>query len=190
MLRTAVPANFFGRAAVVDLYSRVADRTRRPQTPKAASSALRVPRPYIRLSRESIDVRPYLFILEIRPLSSTDQSGSDGLFDDVLDLRVSDRRDDVVRAAGIHVRQRYSLIHGPDRAPSHPTAPRTDCATRSPRRRWPARRGSPCAGRFVGFQQQTRDEVQLDGQPRAAVDHETGQESGTREEVVGFPMSP
>ena len=42
------------------------------------------------------------------------------------------------------------------------------------------------AGGFHAFEQQAGDEIELDRQPRAAVEHESRQKAGAREKVIDF----
>ena len=104
-----------------------------------------------------------------------------------LTLRVRHRRDDLIGVARVHVGQKVVADPGA-RIAHHGVGQRPEQVAPGDHLADVRLHAAEVlgAGRLGRLQQQAGDEVELDREPRAAVDDEARQESGAREEVVGL----
>ena len=104
-----------------------------------------------------------------------------------LILRVGDGGDDGVGVAGVHVRQEIVADPGPGIA-HHGVGQRPEQIAPGDHLADIGLHAAIVlgAGGLHRLEQEPGDEVELDGEPRAAVHHEARQEAGARKEVVGL----
>ena len=185
-----VAADLLGRAAIIDLVELVATTEFRsyrvPQELHQLDPLLRLVA--VRAAEIAVEIGADLGVLEVHGVAvEIDQARGHRLLDQVLDLGIGHGGDDLIGAARIHVGQhivadpRLGVAHhgvgeAPEQVPpgDHLADIGLDTAIVL------GARG------LHRLEEKAGDEVELDREPRAAMDDEARQEAGAREEVVGL----
>jgi len=113
-----------------------------------------------------------------------DEGAGEDVLDDLAQLAIQVVGSDAIGQARFDVGRDIAGVQGVTLRPWLPKAPRSCCDKKALRRRRLGRRGNPWSPWIRCLEKEAADKVELDGQARAAVEHEARQESGTREEVV------